>query len=312
MATIVAYAPINLLSASSWYGQVIVATSTEITLTDGHSTSTYIGQGFGYSGDYVVSGVLTGYNEYYNGVLLGSASGFAMSAPAAANLIQSNNLASLLAIALSGNDLISGSAYNDDLAGYSGNDIIYGGTGNNYIVGGAGLDIAIFDGIGGAFTMGSDGVNIFMNKDDGSSINTLNGVERAQFDDGILAFDFGGNAGQAYRIYQAAFDRTPDLTGLSYWIRTMDGGASLLGVSHGFVNSAEFAAVYGANSSIHDFVAKLYGNVLGRPGEDGGTAYWEAQLASGHSRAEVMASFSESPENVAGVAPSFDHGIWYL
>jgi hypothetical protein len=33
-----------------------------------------------------------------------------------------------------------------------------------------------------------------------------------------VALDVDGAAGQAYRLYQAAFDRAPDKNGLGYWI----------------------------------------------------------------------------------------------
>ena len=79
------------------------------------------------------------------------------------------------------------------------------------------------------------------------SADTLISIERVRFDDGALALDTGGIAGQAYRIYQAAFDRTPDGAGLSYWIKAMDDGVSLIDVATGFVGSQEFATVYGAS-----------------------------------------------------------------
>ena len=37
-------------------------------------------------------------------------------------------------------------------------------------------------------------------------------VERLDFSDAHLAFDVDGNAGQIYRLYKAAFARTPDLS----------------------------------------------------------------------------------------------------
>jgi hypothetical protein len=40
--------------------------------------------------------------------------------------------------------------------------------------------------------------------------------------------------GQAYRVYQAAFNRTPDLGGLGFWIGAMDKGVSLADVANGF------------------------------------------------------------------------------
>ncbi len=138
------------------------------------------------------------------------------------------------------------------------------------------------------------------------------GLERIVFVDGILAFDFDGGAGQAYRIYEAAFDRMPDLGGLSYWIRSIDSGASLLSVAEGFINSAEFKSVYGENPTDAELISKLYQNILNREGEAAGIDYWLDQLGSGASRAQVLANFSESPENVQGVAPAISDGIWYV
>jgi hypothetical protein len=60
-----------------------------------------------------------------------------------------------------------------------------------------------------------------------------------------LAFDTDGIAGQAYRIYKAAFNRTPDNDGLKFWIGELDKGMSLLQAASGFVGSAEFNSVYG-------------------------------------------------------------------
>lgn len=141
---------------------------------------------------------------------------------------------------------------------------------------------------------------------------TLSNVERIQLNDGILAFDLEGTAGQAYRVYQAAFDRTPDTAGLSFWIEEMDGGLSLTNVAKGFVASNEFASVYGANASDGDFIERLYQNVLGRDGEAAGIAYWTDQLSQGAARDAVLAGFSESAENKAGVLPFISDGIWYV
>ena len=49
--------------------------------------------------------------------------------------------------------------------------------------------------------------------------------ERLTFSDANIALDIDGNAGQAHRIYKAAFDRAPDLGGLGFWINTLDNGA---------------------------------------------------------------------------------------
>ena len=73
----------------------------------------------------------------------------------------------------------------------------------------------------------------------------------------------GGNAGVSYRIYQAAFARTPDNDGLKYWIDQVDTGTTLVDVARGFIDSQEFQSVYGTDPSNDDFVAALYRNVSG-------------------------------------------------
>ena len=124
--------------------------------------------------------------------------------------------------------------------------------------------------------------------------------------------DDEGIAGQAYRIYKAAFARTPDNDGLSYWIGEMDGAVALLQVSTGFIGSAEFKSVYGTNPSGLEIVARLYQNVFGRDGESAGIAYWVGEVDSGRqSIAQILVGFSESPENVTGVAPGIADGIFY-
>lgn len=158
--------------------------------------------------------------------------------------------------------------------------------------------------------MSATSTGIEMDRLDGSSKNDLYSIERARFDNGTLALDINGNAGQAYRIYQAAFDRTPDTAGLAHWVNQLDQGASLIDVARGFVRSAEFRSVYGSNPGNADFVDRLYENVLGRDGEPGGFAYWTGELDRGASREYVLASFSESQENIVGVMPEISSGIW--
>ena len=142
--------------------------------------------------------------------------------------------------------------------------------------------------------------------------DTLLNVERLQFADKSIAQDINGNAGEAYRIYQAAFNRAPDLGGLGYWIYGMDHGMSLLDVATGFINSAEFKTLYGANPTTSEYVTRLYSNVLHRGPEQAGYDYWVNQLNSGQqTRNQVLANFSESPENQAQVIGVIQNGIEY-
>jgi mono/diheme cytochrome c family protein len=140
---------------------------------------------------------------------------------------------------------------------------------------------------------------------------------RLRFADTALALDLSGNAGQAYRLYQAAFKRKPDLAGLGYHIGTMDNGAPLNTVAASFVTSQEFMNLYGAPDSAA-FVTLLYANVLGRAPDAAGLAYHVGNLdGTGPlgvrlSQAEVLAQFSDSPENIALLANAVRSGIEYL
>ncbi|MEE2951483.1 MAG: DUF4214 domain-containing protein [Pseudomonadota bacterium] len=167
------------------------------------------------------------------------------------------------------------------------------------------------------YTGSRDGFSIERNGDtlliSGHGRDQLENVEEIIFDDGRLSFDFNGIPGVAYRLYQAAFDRTPDTAGLSYWINSMNSGVNAYEVAKNFMNSTEFLNAYGANPTNREFVEKLYQNVLGREGETEGVAFWLDALDSGRSdRANVLGSIAQSPENVSGVAPLIADGIWYI
>ena len=206
-----------------------------------------------------------------------------------------------------GNDtnLVGGDG--DDLIyGLAGNDVLDGKAGDDILDGGAGLDTVVFGGSRAGYTLTrtSSGMTAASAAE---GTDTLINIERLQFTDETIAFDLGGNAGQAYRLYQAAFDRVPDQGGLGYWIDQMDGGMRLSQVATGFINSAEFKTLYGNNPSNSELVTLLYDNVLHRAPDAGGYAYWMERLAGGMAREDVLIGFSESTENkVALMAFSMD------
>jgi hypothetical protein len=139
---------------------------------------------------------------------------------------------------------------------------------------------------------------------------SLANTERLDFANGELALDIFGNAGQVYRLYQAAFDRMPDTAGLAYNVNEVDNGFSLFSMANYFVVSNEFRATYGSNISNNELINAFYQNVLGRNADAGGLQYWNEQMAQGLTRGEVLIGFSESKENVALVGPQIDDGIW--
>jgi Ca2+-binding RTX toxin-like protein len=195
--------------------------------------------------------------------------------------------------------------------GTTGNDILRGDAGNDTLSGGAGTDTAIFSGNRAGYTISKTSTGWTVSST-AEGVDTLADVERLKFADTAIALDTSGVGGQTYRVYKAAFNRTPDVGGLGFWISGMDSGVSLNAVAQGFVNSDEFKAVYGASPTTAEIVTRFYDNVLGRAADSGGYNYWLGILDSGQaSVAGVLASFSESPENQAAVIGVIGNGILY-
>jgi len=222
--------------------------------------------------------------------------------------------ASNTGFATNGADWLPGSNLNDTLNGLAGNDTLMGLGGNDILNGGSGTDSARYSGTIDEYDLrwtASGGVSVTDLLDyDGT--DTLSSIERLLFSDVTLAFDIDGIAGQVYRLYQAAFDRQPDPRGLGDWIEGMDQGMALLDVSWGFIGSAEFRALYGANPSTEAFVQRLYQNVLHRLPEQSGFDYWVNQINGRYQTfGQVLIGFSESPENQAQVIGVIANGIVY-
>lgn len=172
------------------------------------------------------------------------------------------------------------------------------GTAADSVMGTAAIDRAIYAGRKADYTITSDGNSITVkNNANGIDIDKLFNIERIQFSDVAVAFDGNAQAGQAYRLYQAAFDRKPDLPGIGYWMNQLENGARLLDAAYGFLNSVEFQAKNGTNLSNKDFVTLLYKNVLHRAPDAPGALYWEKALQAGVSREQVLIEFGESVEN---------------
>ncbi|MFZ6733734.1 DUF4214 domain-containing protein [Undibacterium sp. Ji42W] len=192
----------------------------------------------------------------------------------------------------------------------SGNDAINVGTGNHNIDGGTGLDTVIMAGNASNFAITPVGPAFQLRVKSSGDIDSLFNVERLQFSDKSVALDINGTAGQAYRLYQAAFGRKPDLEGLGYWIKDMDKGSSLTTVAAGFFQSAEFQKLYGANPSTTTLITNFYQNVLHRAPDQAGFDYWNNQLSKGQiTAAGALASFCESTENQAQVIGTIQNGI---
>jgi hypothetical protein len=272
----------------------------------------------------------TGDDIYDSGVFVANLRGVNYSGSGLANPV----------IGTTGSDDLEGTPFRDLFTLGIGNDRATGLGDDDVIDGGPGIDTARYLGARGEHTIsiGPQAVTVshlpqpigFKFDENGqepaqaasndSGTDTLYGMERLEFSDQRVAVDLDGNAGQAYRVYKAAFDREPDIPGLSYWIHQLDLGYTMLDAATGFLGSAEFQTLYGANPSNADYTRALYLNVLDREPDAAGYAYWNAMLNNEPwngtyygqtTRQQMLIDFSESAENKANVLPLIQDGISY-
>ena len=200
-----------------------------------------------------------------------------------------------------GDNSVSGVGVFEDIDTIPGGGVRYGT---------AGLDQVTLTGLRASYDLKLDGENVTLQQV-GQTQKKHVGIERFRFDDISIATDINGNAGKAYRLYEAAFDRKPDASGLGYWINGLDYGITLLSVANSFLASSEFKSRYGDDLSQKDYVNALYLNVLNRAPDQAGTDFWVNALNNGSSRAQVLVNFSESIENQQGVIGAIQNGIEY-
>lgn len=136
-----------------------------------------------------------------------------------------------------------------------------------------------------------------------SGVSQLNqGTTRAAQIEALMdASEYNDIAGPVVRLYAAYFLRNPDYDGQMFWMNQYRGrpasGWSFEGISEFFSSSPEFKQRYGSLNN-DDFVRLIYRNVLSRDAEPSGFTFWTSELNSGRrTRGNVMAAFSESPEN---------------
>lgn len=152
---------------------------------------------------------------------------------------------------------------------------------------------------------------------------------------GITSYNsiyFVQNAGdsQIASFYAAALGRQPDLSGLEYWQNQYVSGGStttvLSNIAQCFINSSEFLSRYPSASAPADqggvndtaFVNALYQNVLGRPADSSGLAYWVQSLHDAEvggltgtqARANVLLNFTGSTENLQHIGAA--NGGWLI
>ena len=291
---------------------------------DAASAVAFSGHGFAYLWPWpgatttgLVGGTVTGFGATIQGRGGFDITGLSVPVEALQALVPRTDAGSLIDandLLLSGDDLVTGSNRNDSLRAGGGNDTLVGRAGDDRLDGGAGVDTARYGGNRCDYTVAAaeGGFKIADNRASagGDGTDIVTGIEVLQFADGRLVFHDADAAAQVARLYEAALDRPADQAGLDFWIGAVQHGHSLHGLAADFLGCGEFQARFGGASDDAAFVDRLYQNVLGRAGEQGGRDFWVGSLHHGTTRAEVLVAFSESAENKAGTAALARNGIW--
>jgi hypothetical protein len=213
--------------------------------------------------------------------------------------------------------------YDAVLAAPTGGGVVTGGTGADALLingggdtvnGGAGVTTAIFAGTVEQYAINVAGATVTVSDDvngrDG--VDILNNVQQAKFSDITLVFDLhSGEDLLVYELYQATYNRTPDLAGFRYWAGVADANhMSALALADQFLAAPEFTQIYGANPTNLQYVTELYTHVLGRTPDQAGLDYWVGQANTGQPRDQLLVDFAISAENVTLITPHTAHGYW--
>ncbi len=105
--------------------------------------------------------------------------------------------------------------------------------------------------------------------------------------------EFLGRGGTVARLYWAGLAREPDVEGFRFWLSETNPRR----LATAFADSVEFGLRYDGLDD-RSFVAEMYRNVLGRPGDAAGIDYWTAQMAAGLGRDDILFEFATSTEYV--------------
>lgn len=104
--------------------------------------------------------------------------------------------------------------------------------------------------------------------------------------------------GRVLRLYRAVLGREPDTGGLLFWLGEYNTGIELTEMARLFTGQDEYRDLYGTSPTNAELVDAVYLNVLGRPGDSGGVAFWLGQLDDGLTVPELFVEFANSDENV--------------
>jgi hypothetical protein len=199
------------------------------------------------------------------------------------------------------------------IEGTSAGDTLFFTPNLEQVTGGLGTDTLVYSSQYAFYRVRrQEGIVLVDDLQDSGGPARLASVERLAFADGTLALDVGAGetAGTLYRLYQAAFDRAPDRSGMNYWIDTVDRGLSAEQAAYYFFTSSEFAALYGRHPSDELLLTRHYHHVLDREPDPEGFGFWLSELERGLQAEQMLIYFAQSPENQQRVAGEISEGIW--
>ncbi len=220
-----------------------------------------------------------------------------------------------------GANKLDGTQENDQIDAGSGDDTIQESAGSDVIDGEGGNDTVVYGGSRSDYQQQLLGLGMVRVDKPGGNSDTLFNIERIDLTDGDFVFDIDSpNIGFSYRIYQAAFGRTPDEGGLRFWTGVLDGldergwsdEVKQQYIATQFNQSDEFRDLYGANPSNFDYIDAMYVNVLFRLPDQEGYDFWVGGMENGLTREQILIAFSESDENVQNNQENLDNGVWVV
>lgn len=180
-------------------------------------------------------------------------------------------------------------------------DTVLAGLGNSTITGGTGHSIVQLQGNASDYTVTVNNGHAVVTDRSSSNVTDISKIQYVQLDNG-KALVFANDTQQAAitTLYETAFGRTADHSGLQYWFDRAAAGTSLDQIAKEFTQASEFAP--SASLSDNAFVTALYQHTFNRAPEADGLAYWLNALSSGGaSRAQLIQSFSSiASHNIDG------------
>jgi len=128
-----------------------------------------------------------------------------------------------------------------------------------------------------------DPAAVYFNVHDGADLSNILAcgtyttflAKAATLNDIIAASDYDLDTDpEILRLYQAFFNREPDVGGAIYWIQQRD-SFSALAIAGAFPSSsAEFQNTYADAADNEEFLTRVYNNILDRQPDADGFAYW--------------------------------------